>query len=342
MNAAAGSDTVIASRAMFELVARVDLFAPSELPILVLGETGVGKELITERLHRASNRVGRPLVKVNCASLTESVVESELFGHERGAFTGAHARRVGVFEAADGGTLFLDELGELPLRTQAKLLRVLECGELVPVGGSRPRRVDVRVVAATHRDLEVLVRDGAFREDLYFRLSGVTLRVPPLRERLDEVDPLADHFAAAAAARLGAVPPRLGPDARRCLRAHDWPGNVRELRQVIERAVVMARGGVIGEEHLELSPRRPTSRPPAPPALDDGAAVPGRLPVSPPPLAIRDQLRCFERERIIGALEQTGGNQTQAARLLGISRRTLTNKLNTHGLERPRKRATSS
>ncbi|HEY2514967.1 MAG TPA: sigma-54 dependent transcriptional regulator [Polyangiaceae bacterium] len=328
---------VIASPVMEALIAEVDLFAASELPVLVLGETGVGKEVIGERIHRSSRRADGPLVKLNCASLTETVVESELFGHEKGAFTGAVTRRVGVFESADGGTLFLDELGELSLRTQAKLLRTLESGELVPVGGCRARRVDVRIVGATHRDLEQLVAEGLFREDLYFRLGGAILRIPPLRQRTSEIVPLAESFADRAARRSGIPTPRLTQPACDRLLAHDWPGNVRELRLVMERAVILARGGSVTPAHLDFCGRRPALR-----VLEPvSPACPEPPPSGELPIAMRDQVKTFERERILAALQQTGGNQTRAACLLGISRRTLTNKLNRYGLERPRKRPSS-
>jgi len=264
-------------------------------------------------------------------------VESELFGHERGAFTGAIQAHEGLFERADGGTLLLDEIGELPARTQAKLLRVLESGELLRVGGSRARKVTVRIIAATHRNLAQMVDRGEFRQDLYFRLNAVTIEVPPLRERLVEVLPLAELFLARCARTIDRPGLELDPHAATALLAHSWPGNVRELRNVIERAAEMSSDTVIGTEALGLrgatrcvSDERPCSAQSAPPA-------------SPWPLAaqepgnIRNEVRAFERARIVAALRSTMGNQTQAAKLLGVSRRTLTNKLIVHGLERRRR-----
>ncbi|WP_437626122.1 sigma-54 interaction domain-containing protein [Sorangium sp. So ce1151] len=294
----------------------LETVAPTPLPVLILGETGTGKEVVAEWIAGMSGHARDRFVKVNCASLSESLVESELFGHERGAFTGAVAPREGLFEAAHEGTLFLDEVGELSPRTQAKLLRTLEYGEIVRVGSTRPRRVDVRVIAATHRDLEQMVRDGDFRQDLYFRLNAVTLRIPPLRARITEILPLAELFAARLARRLERPAPRLAPEATAALLAHTWPGNIRELRHVIERAVVMSKGGPILASHLMLEAPRVH------------AEVAG----------IRGDVRSFERDRIVAALDQTRQNQTRAAELLGVSRRTLTNKLNAYGIARPRKK----
>ncbi|XYI01503.1 sigma-54 interaction domain-containing protein [Sorangium sp. So ce1128] len=294
----------------------LETVAPTPLPVLILGETGTGKEVVAEWIAGMSRHTRDRFVKVNCASLSESLVESELFGHERGAFTGAVAPREGLFEAAHEGTLFLDEVGELSPRTQAKLLRTLEYGEIVRVGSTRPRRVDVRVIAATHRDLEQMVRDGDFRQDLYFRLNAVTLRIPPLRARTTEILPLAELFAARLSRRLERPAPRLAPEATAALLAHTWPGNIRELRHVIERAVVMSKGGPILADHLMLE---------APRAQVEVAGI-------------RGDVRSFERDRILAALDRTRQNQTRAAELLGVSRRTLTNKLNAYGIARPRKK----
>ncbi|WP_437580119.1 sigma-54 interaction domain-containing protein [Sorangium sp. So ce887] len=293
----------------------LETVAPTPLPVLILGETGTGKEVVAEWIAGMSRHPRERFVKVNCASLSESLVESELFGHERGAFTGAVAPREGLFEAAHEGTLFLDEVGELSPRTQAKLLRTLEYGEIVRVGSTRPRRVDVRVIAATHRDLEQMVSDGDFRQDLYFRLNAITLRIPPLRARTTEILPLAELFAARLSQRLGRPAPRLAPEATAALLAHTWPGNIRELRHVLERAVVMSKGGAILADHLMLE---------APRAQVEAG--------------IRGDLRSFERDRIVAALDRTRQNQTRAAELLGVSRRTLTNKLNAYGIARPRKK----
>jgi DNA-binding NtrC family response regulator len=285
--------------------------ARGPIGVLLTGETGAGKEVLAEFLHRRSPRAGGPLVRVNCAALTDSLVESELFGHEKGAFTGAQRERRGLIETADGGTLFLDEIGEIPAAAQAKLLRVVEERQVTRVGSSEPRPVDVRFVAATNRDLEAEVAAGRFRRDLYFRLAGVVLAIPPLRERPLEIELLARTFAAEADARLGDA-------ALAALRAHAWPGNVRELRNVIERAALLAVDQPIDVEHLGLA-----AAPAAP------AAAPAALP---------DELAAIERQRIVDALEQCGGNQTRAAELLGMPRRTLVKRIAKYNVPRPRKR----
>jgi transcriptional regulator with GAF, ATPase, and Fis domain len=315
---------------IYQLLERV---APSALPVLILGETGTGKEVLAQRLHQQSVRSQNPLIKINCAGLTESVVESELFGHERGAFTGAVTTHRGVFEAADSGSLFLDEIGELSLRTQAKLLRALELGEFTRVGSTEMRRVDVRFIAATHRDVAQLVARGEFRSDLFYRLNGISIEVPPLRERRTEIVPLAQRFLLQAAQKLKRSEPHLHPSAVALLTRHTWPGNVRELRNVMERAVAVCAGNVICSEVLAVG----TS------GISALARVQAENPETVAPLHrapardIRDQLRAFERACISNALDETGGNQTQAARLLGMTRRTFTNRLNVLGLARRRR-----
>jgi two-component system, NtrC family, response regulator AtoC len=301
---------VCADPVMVNLFSLIGTIADSDLPVVLLGETGTGKEVLASALHRGSARRGQPMLAVNCASFSGSLLESELFGHERGAFTGALALRKGVFETADGGTLMLDEIGELPLDTQAKLLRVLESGELMRLGASEPRRVDIRYIAATSRDLPAMVADGSFRADLYFRLNGFTFKVPALRDRVADILPLARHFAGADVV--------LAPEAEQALVAHPWPGNVRELRRTIERARVLARGGVVGAAHLCLE----TSSEP------DGDVY----------KAIQDKQRAEQRKQILSALEATDGNQTLAAKRLGISRRTLVARLAALDIPRPRKR----
>ncbi len=306
---------------MDRLRERMEKVAKAALPVLLVGETGCGKELAAEAIHRTSLRAACAFVKVNCAALTETLLESELFGHEKGAFTGAHTTRAGLFAAADGGTLFLDEVGELSLRAQAKLLRVLEVGEIMRVGSTVVERVDVRVVSATHRDLPRLVAEGQFREDLYFRLKGATLRLPPLRRRPSEILPLAKSFVVESARRMDKPAPHLSDRAASALLEHQWPGNVRELRAAIECAMVMCDGDVLDIEHLDLG--EDTPRP--------SSSSPG----------VRGEILGFERARILAVLAEAGGNQTKAAKLLRVSRRTLTNKLNAYGIERPRKRVGS-
>ncbi len=313
-------------RRVFDVLARV---ASTPLPILVTGETGVGKEGAASFVHARSSCASSPFLRVNCASLSESTLESELFGHEKGSFTGAAGTHVGLFEAADGGTLFLDEIGELSRSAQAKLLRVLECGEIVRVGATSARRVDVRVVTATHRDLRQMVARGEFREDLYFRLSGLTVEIPALRTRRAEILPLAELFLERAAALTGRDRPRLGQSATAALLVHAWPGNVRELRNAMTRAVALCASGVVEREHLGLV--ESAGVPPVPES--DTVLAPGMM---------REDMRAYERTRIVDALERTAGNQTKAAALLGISRRTLSNKLNAHAIVRPRKHASGT
>jgi two-component system response regulator AtoC len=300
-------------RRLYELTARV---ARGTISVLVVGETGTGKEILTEFLHHASPRASGPLVRINCAALGDSLVESELFGHEKGAFTGAQQERRGLIEAAHGGTVMLDEVGELPLAMQAKLLRVLEERSVLRVGGTVSRAVDVRFVAATNRDLEAAVDAGHFRRDLYFRLAGAVLAIPPLRERPDEIVALAAAFVAAAAVQAERAAPAISEDVLAALRAHAWPGNVRELRNVMERAVLVADGDRLTAAHVTL-------------------AVPPTRSPAPTPLA--DELDAMERQRIVDALATCNGNQTRAAELLGMPRRTLVKRLGQYGVPRPRK-----
>jgi DNA-binding NtrC family response regulator len=301
-------DNVIAesarSRELLELLRRV---APSRSTVLVEGESGTGKELVARLLHFWSERVGQPFVAVNCKAFAEGVLESELFGHERGAFTGAVAARAGCFERASGGTLFLDEIGDVGQEFQAKLLRVLQEGEVVRVGGERPRKVDVRVVTATNRVLRDEVAAGRFREDLFFRLNVIPIRLASLRERRDDVLPLARHFLARDAAQAGRTL-TLGPEAEEALAAHDWPGNVRELENAIERAVVLARGERVMPEDLLLESGALGARGAAP-GTSDGTLQ-----------------ECMDRAaaaRIGSALEQAHGQRAEAARALGVDRTTL-------------------
>ncbi len=313
--------TAPAVREVFRVVRKA---APTNATVLILGESGTGKELVAEAIHRASPRAAGPFVRVHCAALSESLLESELFGHVRGAFTGAVADRPGRFEAADGGTLFLDEVGEVPEHTQVKLLRVLQTRQVERVGENRPRPVDVRMVAATNADLEERVRKGLFREDFYFRLKVITVRLPPLRERRGDVLPLAEHFRRRYAARHGRPVEGFAPEALELLKRYDWPGNVRELENMVEAAVVLTEGRWIGPEALPV---------------EAGGAH--RLEDLPEDEVIRipagTTLPEAERRLILDALERTGGNKTAAARILGIGLRTLYRKLEQYGAgaERP-------
>jgi transcriptional regulator with GAF, ATPase, and Fis domain len=346
VSAPASSNAVVSDPRMVQLHEQLGEIARAPLSVLVLGETGVGKEVVAEAIHARSPRARGPFVRLNCAALTEGLLESELFGFEKGAFTGANAPKQGLFEAAHGGTLFLDEIGEMPLATQAKILRVLEAGEVLRLGSVRPRLVDVRFVAATNRDLGRLASAGSFRADLYFRLNGFTVTIPPLRERPSEIPLLARAFADRAARRLGRPQVALSEDAERTLHAHRWPGNVRELRNVIERAVVLSKGPLLEPLDLVFDEDVASSGPPASPTVPLRAfqhpiapALVGEAPREPEVDAeLRAQMRDYERRRIEDALRLTNGNQTKAARALGVSRRTLINKLEIHGFERPRKR----
>lgn len=322
--APATTGPILADPTMQRLYAMLDVVAPSSLPVLVLGETGTGKEVFAAELHARSARRAAPFLRLNCASLTGTLLESELFGFERGAFTGATQAKPGLFESANGGTVFLDELGELPLETQAKLLRVLENGEVIRLGSVRPRTVDVRWVGATNRDLDAMASAGMFRSDLYYRLNGIAVTLPPLRRRHDDILPLAEQFCRAAGARDQRPPAFLTDATRATLLGHSWPGNVRELKSVIDRAVVLASatGGVVSPEHL-LLPAKAATTATAASALD-----------AEPPAATSP----LEREQLLEALQRTGGNQTEAAKLLGVARRTLINRMEKYGLQRPRKR----
>jgi transcriptional regulator with AAA-type ATPase domain len=305
-------------RGLDQLVTRV---APSEINVVVSGETGVGKEVVATAIHARSPRASGPFVGLNCAALSESLFESELFGYERGAFTGATRAKPGLLEAAEGGTLFFDEVAEMSLSAQAKLLRVLEQRQVLRLGSIRPKSIDVRVVSATNKDLEREVSERRFRQDLYFRLNGICIRIPPLRDRLDEIEPLAKQFLdAVCLTSKQPVTPTLAPGALDALRGYDWPGNIRELRNVIERALLLSSGGVIRAEHLGLH-----------------GASGGTLNVAPGPAGL-DGRQEDERRRIVEALERCVWNQTYAAELLGISRRTLVTRLQRYGIARPRTR----
>jgi DNA-binding NtrC family response regulator len=286
---------------------------------------------VAQELHRRSPRAGGPFLRVNCATLSEQLLESELFGHERGAFTGAVQAKPGLFETAAGGTVFLDEIGELPLALQAKLLVVLEERRVRRVGGVRDYPVDVRFISATNRDLGVERERQGFRGDLYYRLSGVTLRVPPLRERVEEIAPLARHFLHSASHLYGSHAPRqLSDSALAALRAWSWPGNVRELRNVIDRAILLTSGPTITRDHLRLDPADRPFNPDGPPTPTGLPALPA-APEIPPELLEHPQ-----RKEIVAALAQFAGNQSRAAKLLGISRNALFARMRKYRIPRPR------
>ncbi len=314
----AGGGIVAESRAMREALDVVARVADRDTTVLVLGESGTGKEVIARAIHRAGSRAGRPFVAVNCAAIPEHLLESELFGHVKGAFTGASADKLGLFEQADGSTLLLDEIGELPLPLQAKLLRAIQEGEVRRVGDTRTRRVDVRLVAATARDLEADVQDGRFRQDLYYRLNVVTIRLPPLSERPADIAALAAGYTAQLARRF-ARPLALAPDAVAWLEAQPWPGNVRQLENTIERAAVLADHDQLGVADLDRDPGRSRGAPPG------GARGPTPT--------LRDAVAHAEQEAIRTALADAGGNRREAARRLGVSLRTLFYKMARLGLE---------
>jgi DNA-binding NtrC family response regulator len=305
-----------AMRRLLELVRRT---APSEGRVLVTGENGTGKELVARALHDGSRRKDGPFVKMNCAAVPAELVESELFGHERGAFTGAVAARRGRFEQADGGTLFLDEVGDMPASMQAKVLRVLQEGELERVGGAQTLKVDVRVIAATNKDLAAEVKAGRFREDLFYRLAVVPIQVPPLRERSEDVPELAARFLAEACERNGRRPMRLAREALVGLQAHDWPGNVRELRNLVERLAILSDGPEIGAE--EVAAVLPGARRPRADRFRAGASF-------------HELVEEAEREVVLGALDANGDNVSETARALGLERSHLYKKMRALGIKR--------
>jgi len=316
-----GMRAIIASTAMKELLEFVERVGQTNASVLIGGESGSGKELIARAVHHHSLRCSKPWVDVSCAALPEHLVESELFGYERGAFSGADAPKPGLFELANQGTLFLDEIGELEPRMQVKLLRVLDGTPYYRLGGTRKVSVDVRIIAATNQDLEAMVRDGRFRGDLFHRLGQITITVPPLRERLEDIVPLAQYFLQQQNPSLA-----LSPEALEMLQAYAWPGNIRELRNVITKAAVLVRGGEIDVRDLPITLAfRP--RPSGPVPIDQATAA-----------ANLDRL---EKSTILETLVKTNGHQQRAAELLGISRRTLSRKLKLYGLESARQSCAS-
>lgn len=308
------SKPVVELRALIERVARTDA------TVLITGESGTGKELVARAIHRASPRAARPFVATNCAALTETILESELFGHERGAFTGAYKQRIGRFELAQGGTLFLDEIGEISGGFQAKLLRALEQHEIVRVGAAEPIRVDARVIAATNKNLEEEVNDGRFRSDLFFRLNVFPIQSPPLRERISDIAILADHFLV----RLRYENRALSPEVVSALTAYHWPGNSRELRNILERATILAGGEPVRVEHLGFLPKLQARAAPISQTAQVGASV-----KAPSGTGLHD----MEKTLVAEALAASRGNKSDAARRLGVTRRVLYSKMRKFGLE---------
>jgi transcriptional regulator with GAF, ATPase, and Fis domain len=313
---------VIADPKMQEVSAVVSRLARTQTTVLIFGETGVGKEIFGEHIHRLSTRAHRPFIRLDCASLPESMLESQLFGHEKGAFTGAHEQRVGYFEAADGGTLLLDEIGEMPASSQVKLLRVLESRTISRLGSTKEIAIDVRILCATNRDLLAEVEAGRFRRDLYYRISTFKLRIPPLRERPVEIGLLAELFVDVFARKTSVAGSRFNAAASAALLRYAWPGNVRELRNAIEHAVVLAQGAEIGVEHL---PQEVT-------AARQGEASPVPRSSSALPEKLESKLSEVERMSILDALLKENGNQSRAAKRLGITRRALIYRMGKLGL----------
>ena len=318
-----------AMRQVYELIAKV---ADSPSTVLVTGESGTGKELVAQALHRGSSRRDKPLIKVNCAAIPKDLVESELFGYEKGAFTGAVGSKPGRFELADGGTLFLDEIGEIPLEMQVKLLRALQESEFERVGGIKTIRVDVRLITATNRDLKSLIVEGRFREDLYYRLNVVPIALPPLRERKEDIPLLVQHFVEKYDRRLGKKVERVDDDAMQVLLRYPWPGNIRELENLVERSVLFADGPVIGAAQLPDSLREKVPGMPVPiAAIGPLGAITAPSGASMKEIVRQAQAE-LERELITRALEETGGNVTRAAKRLQISRKSLQVKMKELGL----------
>lgn len=325
---------VLRSASLVTLYDQVDAVARGGINVLILGETGVGKDVLARSIHDRSKRRDKPFLRLNCAALAEPLLESELFGHEKGAFTGATHCKPGLLQSATGGTVFLDEIGEFPQRLQPKLLQVLENKEILSVGSVKPRAIDVRFVAATNRDLEAEALCGEFRSDLYYRIAGFTFLIPPLRERREDILPLALEFLRRMSNRRGlGMPTRIRDDAAVRLLDYAWPGNARELRNVIERAAVLSEGRAIGPEHLPAEKMRSVVLVPRSKrvAEDDREPELSFADLAPDELA--------ERQRIVEVLTECAGNQSKAAEVLGISRSTLVNRLNAYRIRRPRKHA---
>src|SRR6201990_709590 len=317
------------SDVMQEVFRLVEQVAPARSTVLITGESGTGKELIAKAIHEASPRVGRPFVTVNSSNIPSELLESELFGHTRGAFTGAIAAKKGLFEVADGGSIVLDAIGDIPPETQVRLLRVIQEREFTPLGDTAPRRVDVRIIAATNIDLKEAVRQGTFREDLYYRLAVVPIELPPLRERREDILPLAQHFISKYNEENGRqVSAHIAPDVLSLLENYSWPGNVRELENVIERAVVIAPGGEVTRQCLTADIADPSKSAGAAPLSDAAGALDVSRGVN-----FYDAVRRFEIDLIRRALKQTGGHQSRAARLLGMNATTLNSKIKTYNIQ---------
>jgi len=313
------STAIIAeSPAMQAVITQIEALADTMATILICGESGTGKELVARALHVDSKRAAGPFVAVNCGAFAENLLESELFGHEKGSFTGATGTHKGAFERADGGTLFLDEIGDAPASVQVKLLRALEEKEVRRVGGREVFKVNVRLVSATNKDLDAMVREGSFREDLLYRLNVVTLRVPPLRERRADIRPMADRFIARAASENGKAIAAVKPDFYTALEAHDWPGNVRQLRNIVESAVLLSPGGVLSAASVNVPSSQARA---AAPVLPGALAIPAGM-----------TLEQLERAVLEAKLVQNAGNRTLTADQLGLSRRTIQRKIKEHNL----------
>ncbi|HEY3619436.1 MAG TPA: sigma-54 dependent transcriptional regulator [Candidatus Sulfotelmatobacter sp.] len=305
--------------AMRRVMAQVDRVAASESRVCIFGETGTGKELVARTIHERSPRAAGPFVTLNCAAVPAELIESELFGHEKGSFTGASGRHIGKFEQADQGTIFLDEIGDMPLNMQAKLLRVLEEGEVERIGGDKPITVNVRVVVATHRDLEARVREEKFRQDLFHRIHVFPLLLPPLRERRDDIPALVEHFAAQVCAQNGWKPVPFTPDAMEALQSYPWPGNVRELRNMVERLMLLATDGQVDVETVQLALPKTSTAVSTPGAIASGA--------------LADRVQAFEREVILAELKRSHQNMSLAAKTLGLERSHLYKKAEQLGID---------
>jgi len=329
------------SAAMRQTLAMADQVAPSEASILITGESGTGKEVIARYIHHKSNRATKPFIAVNCAAIPANLMESELFGHEKGAFTGALSRRLGKFEEANNGTLLLDEISEMDVSLQSKLLRAIQEREIDRVGGSKPVKINIRILATSNRDLEAEVRKGTFREDLYFRLNVISLHLPSLKDRLDDIPLLADYFIEKYSKANGMPMRKITAEAIAKLQSHPWPGNVRELENIMHRAVLMAQGNVIDHTAILLpvrkdaAPAAPSSLPPQAGGAGGGNPAAPQTPTAEPAAKRNDlvgrTVGDVEKELILDTLNHCLGNRTQAAQVLGISIRTLRNKLNQYG-----------